>query len=66
MWFGSRSSITSGGAGEPFSTGRAPQPPPQMFIRVGGVWVGGLVLGGWVPRSWVGGCLKIPKPPSPL
>ena len=58
MCFGSRGSITSGGAGEPFSPGRAPQPPPQMFIRVGGVWVGGLVLGGWVPQN--------PKTPQPL
>ena len=28
MCFGSRGSITSGGAGEPFSPGGAPQPPP--------------------------------------
>ena len=43
----------------PFSPGRAPQPPPQMFIRVGGVWVGGLVLGGWVGAS------KSQNPPAP-
>ena len=60
MCFGSRGSITSGGAGEPFSPRRAPQPPPppQMFIRGGGVWVGCLVLGGWVPPN--------PKTPQPL
>ena len=58
MCFGSRGSITSGGAGELFSPGRAPPPPPpQMFIR-GGVWVGCLVLGGWVPQN--------PKTPQPL
>ena len=28
MCFGSRSSVTSGGAGEPFRPRRAPQPPP--------------------------------------
>ena len=60
MCFGSRGSITSGGAGEPFSPGTSstPPPPPQMFIRVGGVWMGGLVLGGWVPQN--------PKTPQPL
>ena len=59
MCFGSRGSITLGGAGEPFSPGRAPQTPSQMFIRGGGgVWVGGLVLGGWVPQN--------PKTPQPL
>ena len=55
----SRGSITSGGAGEPFSPGRAPQSPPQMFIRGGGG-------SGWVDWSWVGGCLKTSKTPSPL
>ena len=54
----SSGSITSGGAGEPFSPGIVPQPPPQMFIRRGGVWVGCLVLGGWVPQN--------PKTPQPL
>ena len=60
MCFGSCGSITSGGAGEPFNPGTAPQTPPQMFIRVGGggFWLDGLVLGGWVPQN--------PKTPQPL
>ena len=58
MCFGSRGSITSGGAGEPFSPGRAPQPPPSNVYKRGGVWVGCLVLGGWVPQN--------PKTPQPL
>ena len=41
----------------PFS-GERLNPPPQMFIRGGGVWVGCLVLGGWVPQN--------PKTPQPL
>ena len=36
----------------------ASTPPLQMIIRGGG--------SGWVAWSWVGGCLKTPKPPSPL
>ena len=32
MCFGSRGSITSGGTGEPFSPGRAPQPPPLKCL----------------------------------
>ena len=60
MCFGSRGSITSGGAGEPFSPGRAPQPPPppQMFIRGGGG------LGGWLGLGWVGAS-KSQNPPAP-
>ena len=58
MCFGSRGSITSGGAGEPFSPGRAPQPPPQMFMRGGG-GLGGLLGFGWVGAS------KPQNPPAP-
>ena len=58
MCFGSCGSITSGGAGQPFSPVRAPQPPPQMFIRGGGV------LGGWLGLGWVGAS-KSQTPPAP-
>ena len=43
----------------PFSPGRAPQPPSNVYKGRGG-------LGGWLGLGWVGGSLKIPKPPSPL
>ena len=46
------------GLGSRSALGERPNPPSQIFIRVGGVWVGGLVLGGWVPQN--------PKTPQPL
>ena len=58
MCFGTRGCITSGGAGEPFSPGRAPQPPlSNIYTGRGG-------LGGWLGLGWVGASKS--QNPQPL